>query len=167
MNEQTKLIENNIKLVYHIVSRQYPTFLHDDDIIQSGMLGLCKAAQTFDAERGVFSTYAGRCIRNEINKEFISRKKFSNDISMETKVNEYDTLGDTLVCPCDTYKDDFDFYDTLTQTERELVKLYQAGFSSREIAEQYHWNITKVQKILRLIKYKRKLYLEGASSYEH
>ena len=86
-----------MNLVYHIISRQYPTFIHDEDVIQSGMLGLCKAAESFDPKKGLFSTYAGRCIRNEINQEFIKRKPFSQTVSLDTKISEEGTLQDVLV----------------------------------------------------------------------
>ena len=65
-----ELIADNLRLVYHIVHEHYPTFKNDEDIVQCGMVGLCKAANTWDANKGVFSTYACKCIRNEINKEF-------------------------------------------------------------------------------------------------
>ena len=78
---KNELIEKNMNLVYFVISKYYPTFIHDEDIVQSGMLGLCKAADKWDESKSKFSTYAGRCIRNEINQEFIRRKPFSKVIS--------------------------------------------------------------------------------------
>ena len=65
-----QLIEDNLNLVYALISREYPTYLHDEDIIQTGMLGLCKAADKWDEKRGTFSNFAWCCIRHEIIKEF-------------------------------------------------------------------------------------------------
>lgn len=67
--EQHKLVINNQNLVYHIFNKNI--YLNDqtiswkDDIIQAGYLGLCKAAITFNNITS-FSTYASRCIENEM-----------------------------------------------------------------------------------------------------
>ena len=118
MNRQ-QLIEDNMNLVYFIISREYPTYLQDEDIIQSGMLGLCKAANSWE-ERGLFSTYAGRCIRNEIRQEFVRRKPHSKLVSLEANVNDESTLGDLIVGEEDVvYLDDEQFYSQLTKEELE------------------------------------------------
>ena len=44
MNDRKKFIEENVNLVYVIVREYYPTFIFDEDVIQCGMVGLCKAA---------------------------------------------------------------------------------------------------------------------------
>lgn len=60
------LVCDNIRLVYYVFgkfSQTEVTSLHKDDIISSGLLGLVKAANSFDSERGTkFSTYAALCI---------------------------------------------------------------------------------------------------------
>lgn len=70
---QKQLTEANIGLVPFIVRKHYPdaseigTF---GDRVQIGYVGLCRAAQTFDPEKGfTFATYAVKCIRNELNRE--------------------------------------------------------------------------------------------------
>ena len=146
-----------MNLVYHIISRQYPTFIHDEDVIQSGMLGLCKAAESFDPKKGLFSTYAGRCIRNEINQEFIKRKPFSQMVSLDTKISEEGTLQDVLVGEDDVAYID-DFYDGLTNEEVKVIKLYNSGYISGEISELLNIPVEKVRKIMRIIKIKRGKY---------
>lgn len=63
-----KLITDNMRLVYHMYGKIGDGPIKEnykEDIISEGMLGLCKAADTFDESRGVrFSTYAAMCIRN-------------------------------------------------------------------------------------------------------
>lgn len=151
-----KLIEDNINLVYYIVSHDYPTYLRDEDIIQSGMLGLCKAANAW-GEQGTFSTYAGKCIRNEIGQEFIRRKSHSKDISLESTVNETTTIGDLLVGEedCDYMEDEL-FYRSLTKEEQEVLTLTTIGFTNNEISNMRGDGIPKIQKILRTIKIKRR-----------
>lgn len=157
MNDVNKLIEDNMNLVYYIVSHQYPTFIRDEDVIQSGMEGLCKAANSYNPEKGLFSTYAGRCIRNEINREFIKRKPFSQTVSLDSHISEEGTLEDVLVGEDDVgYIEDF--YDELTDDELEVITLYNRGYTSGEISEILNMTVDKVRKLLRVVKIKRGKY---------
>ena len=61
------LIEHNLRLVAHI-AKKFDN-VHDDkvDIISIGTIGLIKAINTFNPEKGAkLATYAARCIENEI-----------------------------------------------------------------------------------------------------
>ena len=59
-----------------------------DDLIQIGRIGLIKAATTFDKAKGrKFSTYAGKCINNEIYMYFRREKKHQADISLNEPIN--------------------------------------------------------------------------------
>ena len=160
MNQQ-QLIEENMKLVYFIISREYPTYIGDEDISQSGMLGLCKAANHWNGE-GLFSTYAGKCIRNEIRQEFIRRKKHANVISLDVNVGEDITLGDVVIGEDNiSYIDQDGFYTTLNNEERDVLKLDSLGYSPDEIAELRGWDIQKSWKILRMIQLKRRKFDEN------
>ena len=150
-----ELITENMNLVYGIVSQEYPTYIHDDDIIQSGMLGLCKAAQYWDETKSKFSTYAWRCIRNEINNEFIARKPHSNNISLETRVGEDLTLGEVLMGDDNVpYLDQDTFLQQLTDEERNVFSLYSVGVPTEEIAVSCGMSLQKTRKIIRLVKLK-------------
>lgn len=61
-------IESNMGLVFLISRRFYPIGINGrDDIVQDGMIGLCRAADRFDPERGFqFSTYARWWIEQSI-----------------------------------------------------------------------------------------------------
>lgn len=74
---------DNIPFVYYIIHKYYPTFAKDEDIIQSGMVGLVKAANKFDSTKGKFSTYAGVIIKNEIAKELKLRVNDSQTVSLD------------------------------------------------------------------------------------
>lgn len=70
--EQQKLAEDNIKLVFYVINK-YEFMSHDE--VDLGYIGLCEAALTYNRSYGVkFSTYAIRCIFNEI-LSYITRKK--------------------------------------------------------------------------------------------
>ena len=87
-----KLITDNMRLVYHMYGKIGDGPIKEnykEDIISEGMLGLCKAAHTFDESRGVrFSTYAAMCIRNAMLM-FIrkTKKHFPREVSL------YETVG--------------------------------------------------------------------------
>lgn len=63
-----ELIQENMGLVGHISkSWNAPYILDEDDLFQIGCIGLIKAARKFDPNlKAKFSTYAIRCIKNEL-----------------------------------------------------------------------------------------------------
>ena len=65
-----KLIRHNLRLVAHIAKKYYALPSEQDDLISIGTIGLMKAVDTFDSTRRArFSTYASRCIENELRME--------------------------------------------------------------------------------------------------
>ena len=60
------LIKHNMRLVAHIV-KKYTGAAETDDLISVGSIGLIKAIDSFDPEKGArFATYAGKCLQNAI-----------------------------------------------------------------------------------------------------
>lgn len=159
--KRQQLIEDNMNLVYSLISKEYPTYLGDEDIIQSGMVGLCKAADKWDESKSKFTTYAWNCIRNEIRQEFINRKPHSQTISLSTKVGEDGTLEDILAGEDDCiYIEDDRLYKQLTQLEREIWDADLQGYSAEEIAENFNMSVYRVRKLIRLIRLKWKKFNE-------
>lgn len=77
------LIHHNLRLVAHIV-KKYNQADEADDLISVGSMGLIKAINTFQPEIGTqFSTYAARCIENEILMLLRANKKHKNSVSIE------------------------------------------------------------------------------------
>ena len=67
----TKLVEDNLRLVHSCCKRFTGRGIEYDDLYQAGCLGLIKAAKGFDTERGLmFSTYAVPAILGEIKRLF-------------------------------------------------------------------------------------------------
>ena len=157
MNDKQCLVEDNMNLVYFIISKQFPTFIHDDDIIQAGMLGLCKAADKWDEKRGLFSTYAGKCIRNEINNEFNNRKKHKSVLSLDYEIFDNNgnkgTFGDYIIGDEDVEFIDIDsLHDQLSKQERRVFDLKQSGLTPNEIAERIGCSKNAVLKLIRTAK---------------
>ena len=60
------LIRHNLRLVAHVV-KKYNGAAEADDLISCGTIGLIKAINSFKPDKGTqISTYASRCIENEI-----------------------------------------------------------------------------------------------------
>ena len=71
MNARDRFIEENIGLVHSCATRFRGRGLEYDDLYQAGCLGLVKAYDAFDWDRGVrFSTYAVPVILGEIRRLF-------------------------------------------------------------------------------------------------
>lgn len=61
------LIRHNLRLVAHICKKYYAGDAAQDDYISIGTIGLIKAVDTFDPDKGKkFASYASRCIENAI-----------------------------------------------------------------------------------------------------
>ena len=85
---RNKLIEHNLRLVAHIVKKYYTTAPDQDDLISVGTVGLIKAIDSFNYEKGArFATYAGKCLQNEILMYFRAQKKHSGVSSINDPVD--------------------------------------------------------------------------------
>lgn len=77
-----KLIRHNLRLVAHIV-KKYQGSYDNDDLISVGTIGLVKAINTYDVEKGTrLATYTARCIENEILMLLRANKKYKSDVSV-------------------------------------------------------------------------------------
>ena len=77
------LINHNLRLVAHIV-KKYSGTEEADDLISVGSLGLIKAINTYKPGFGTqLSTYAAKCIENEILMLLRVNKKHKNSVSVE------------------------------------------------------------------------------------
>lgn len=69
--ERSRMIEENIGLVHACAHRFKGKGIEYDDLFQAGCMGLVKATDAFDTERGVrFSTYAVPVILGEMRRLF-------------------------------------------------------------------------------------------------
>ncbi len=66
MQAKDVIIRHNLRLVAHVV-KKYNGAAEADDLISCGTIGLIKAVNSFKPDKGTqISTYASRCIENEI-----------------------------------------------------------------------------------------------------
>ncbi len=87
-NARNTLIEENLRLVHHVVKRFTGRGVESQDLFQIGTIGLIKAVDHFDLDREVqFSTYAVPMIMGEI-KRFL-RDDGMVKVSRSLKENGY------------------------------------------------------------------------------
>lgn len=104
------LIERNLRLVAHI-AKKYQNVEEDmEDLISIGTIGLIKAIASFDAVKGKLSTYASRCIDNELLMLLRSRKKNAREVSL------YEPIG------TDKEGNEINLLDIIEQEQADVVE---------------------------------------------
>ena len=82
------LVEHNLRLVAHIIKKYYGKQNEQDDLVSIGTIGLIKAIDTFNPDKNIrLSSYASRCIENEILMHFRAGKKTAQDISLNETID--------------------------------------------------------------------------------
>ena len=73
---RAELIARNLRLVISIAKRYQGMGLSLEDLIEEGNLGLMKAVERFEVERGLrFSTYASKWIRQSITRALVNKSR--------------------------------------------------------------------------------------------
>ncbi len=106
--DRDQFIENNLGLVHSLCKRFSGRGIEYDDLYQAGCIGLIKATDAFDSDRGLcFSTYAVPVIMGEIRRLFrdggavkVSRsvKELGLKIVREKQVMEHKLCREPTVC---------------------------------------------------------------------
>lgn len=132
---EEKLIKHNLRLVAHIVKKYKSSYNDQDELISVGSVGLMKAIKTFDIEKGHnFSTYAARCIQNEILMLLRSQKKYVNEISFEEKIGSDKDGNDISLI--DILQDTKQNVEDKAETKvlfSKLIKYMENNLTDREI----------------------------------
>ena len=165
---KSRLVEHNLRLVAHIIKKYYAANCDNDELISIGTVGLIKAVNSFEENKGVrLATYASRCIENELLMHFRSRKKTALDVSFDEPI-ETDGEGNPLtlidiIAQEDTVLEDICRQNNLKKLvrfvneiedprEKEIVILRyglkgQPPKTQNEIAKQYGISRSYVSRI--------------------
>ena len=133
LDARNELIEHNLRLVSHIIKKYYSNYDEQEDLISIGTIGLIKAIDSFDVDKGIrLATYAARCVENEILMHYRARKKDNNNISVNEPIDT-DSEGNPLtlidiISVDDTICDDID----LKNKSRQLYNYIEAMDSDRD-----------------------------------
>ena len=127
-----KLIRHNLRLVAHITKKYYAQPCDQDDLISIGTIGLMKAVDTFDSTRRArFSTYASRCIENELRMHFRRLRRGGTMVSLQETLEA--GKEDTTLTFSDVLQDSFCMEENCERQE-EAARLRQLieGLPARE-----------------------------------
>ena len=143
---RNKLIEHNLRLVAHIVKKYETSKDNTDDLISIGTIGLIKAIDSFSNQNGAkLTTYAARCIENEILMNFRSDKKTSKNVSLNEPIS-YDKDGNEFAILDMLKTDNPDYIEEIhTKNNIEHLKKYLTKLTSIEqdiITKRYGLNNT-------------------------
>ena len=127
------LIEHNLRLVAHIVKKYECKEYDSDDLISIGTIGLVKAIDSYRPNKKTkLTTYAARCIENEILMYFRSNKKHLNNVSLNDSIG-YDKDGNEINLIDVLVNDNKDISEELnTQNNIKLLINYLNILSPRE-----------------------------------
>ena len=130
---RNKLIEHNLRLVAHIVKKYDNKNEQNDDLISIGTIGLIKGIDSYSKKHNTkLTTYAARCIENEILMYYRNNKKHSKDISINEPVG-FDKEGNeiTILDILKTPKPDY-IGNMHTRDNIQLLKQYFNILNNRE-----------------------------------
>lgn len=163
-----KILRNYRNLVTSVARKYIIVGVDQDDLGQSGMIGLYSAIINFDPSRGAtFKTYAYKLIKNEILSEIKHSKTgniellkdvefcdsfdgFSENVSPESDFVEEESYNELLE----------NLLENLSELEKNVLKYYLDGYSNSDIASQMGKNYKKVDNALMRAKKKIKTKLE-------
>lgn len=162
MSERDQKIIENLKLVNHVLWKQFPNLARNEDMFQIGCVGLIKAVDTFNEDTHIlFSTYASKCITNEILMELRKQQKRVSEISMETiiladadsEITLSDILGGNEIDILDLEK----FMKKLSPNEQTYFALRSKGYSKVQVSKLMGVSRSYVTRLSQrmLAKYKR------------
>ncbi|MDM0644023.1 RNA polymerase sporulation sigma factor SigK [Clostridium perfringens] len=121
------LVERNLRLVAHIVkkySSNYQNSKEMDDLISIGTIGLIKAIDSFDTNKGIrLATYAAKCIDNEILMFFRNTKKTKGEIFLQDPIG-VDKEGNEI-CLIDILSSDSDSVLEAVENSLQVKELYK------------------------------------------
>ena len=149
LEARNKLIEHNLRLVAHIVKKFDVKENETDDLISIGTIGLIKGIDSYNNNKQTkITTYAARCIENEILMFFRSNKKNQNNISLNDSIG-YDKDGNEINL-MDIIQDKTEDFNTTIHTKDNIILLntYLKLLTPREkqiIIKRYGLNNQKEQ----------------------
>lgn len=127
------LVEHNLRLVAHIAKKYQNVDEDMEDLISIGTIGLIKAIDSFDAGKGKLSTYASRCIDNELLMLLRAKKKTSREVSLYEPIGT-DREGNEISLLDIIEQDQVDVIDRMEVEDklRRLKGMIDERLSARE-----------------------------------
>lgn len=141
-NARDKLIEHNLRLVAHIAKKYSNSEQELEDLISIGIVGLIKAIDSFSAEKGFkISTYASKCVENEILMHIRATKKIKSEVSMNTIIGT------------DKDGNDMELVDTLDSESKDAIDTIYNKIMSEQVIKFINSKLTKREKYIMCSRY--------------
>jgi len=129
------LIERNLRLVAHIVKKYNTADKEIDDLISIGTIGLIKAIDTFDPDKGIrLATYASRCIDNELLMMLRSGKRQAKEIYL------YEPIGS------DKEGHEINLLDIIESTDTDIIDELELQGNVKRLYELVDKVLTKRER---------------------
>lgn len=128
------LIERNMRLVAHVAKKYQSPDYDTEDLLSVGTIGLIKAVNTFNAEKGSrLATYAAKCVENEILMLFRASRKLSKEVSLFEPIG-VDKDGEAVSLVDVIEMDNKDAIDAmiLKQDVKELYEAFESCLTETE-----------------------------------
>lgn len=139
---KNKLIEHNLRLVAHICKKYSKSEQEMEDLISIGSIGLIKAVNSFSADKGYkLSTYASRCVENELLMHFRSSKKQKAEVSMNTIIGT------------DKDGNDMQLADTLDSNAKDTIDTIYNKVMSEQVIEYINTKLPKRERYIMNLRY--------------
>lgn len=135
------LIEHNLRLVAHIAKKYQNVDEELEDMISIGTIGLIKAIDSFDAGKGKLSTYASRCIDNELLMFLRAKKKTSREVSL------YDPIG------TDREGNEINLLDIIEQDQIDVIDRMEAEDKLSRLSGLIHEKLNDREREIIILRY--------------
>lgn len=136
------LINRNMRLVAHVVKKYQSTDYETEDLLSVGTIGLIKAVNTFDMEKGSrLATYAAKCVENEILMLFRAGKKYSREVSIYEPIGT-DKDGETV-----------SLMDVLETEGKEALDQVILKQDVKSLYKAYEQNLKDIEKTVIRMRY--------------
>lgn len=162
-----QVILNNLGII-SIILKQLNLNSLDEDLFSIGIIGVVKAVNTFNPDKGVkFSAYATPIIRNEILMK-IRKKRIIPVFSIDEPCNlgngeevlYADVIADSRMFEEEVIADvqAKQMFDFLNEREKQIISLKMSGKTQSEVAEICGVSQAQVSRIIKNAykKYKKK-----------
>ncbi len=142
LEARNTLIVRNMRLVAHIVKKYQNTDEDMEEMISIGTIGLIKAVMTFQPEKGSrLSTYAARCIDNELLMHLRNLRKVSREISI------YEPIG------TDKEGNQINFMDIIESDEPDVVEIMDKNSKIRYLRKILPDILTEREQEIIMLRY--------------
>lgn len=134
-------MEHNLRLVAHIAKKYQNVDEEMEDLISIGTIGLIKAIDSFDAGKGKLSTYASRCIDNELLILLRAKKKTSREVSL------YDPIG------TDREGNEINLLDIIEQEQVDVIDRMEVEDRLRSLSGLIHQRLSEREQAIIMLRY--------------